>query len=1016
MRPADPDDPSVGVGRWGQSETPTYGAAVFGADHNGVTTSVAASVAPADWPHADLQYTRSDGRVVDTASYANGDWRYTATAYDTYGNVVKSWDERGVEGVLASGSLDAGTIASYATVTAYNAVDIKSTAVADGPEGTGSVPSGTLIVPKGTRVTDVWAPATDATDAAGGALRTHTHTDYDAGAPNHGVNPATGLAFGLATSVTTTQVDEDDTSPAAGETVVAKTVSGYDPVDGASATGATSGWTLSVPTVSTTVTDFATGAGITTKTVYDAEGRAIRSIGAKDAAAGTATANTTVTTYYTATGSGTCGAHAEWAGLTCQATTAESVPALPVTTTQYGFYLVPTLVTESRDGVTRTARTWYDGAGRATDTLATTAGLAAGAPGATTTTYNTAGLVDHVASIDPASIPAGGKPSAGTETRRTTSTYDAWGRTVSYVDATGARTTTAYVAPGADAPGAGSVQSVEHVGADTTTYVYDDAGRTVRQTTTLGSASYTYTAGYTPVGDLDTQTMPAGIVQTNAYSRDGQLSGLGYSGPDAAGTMQPLLAWTLTSDVQGRTAGVETNAGGDDTSTGRALGYTYDTAGRLTDVLDQRGGTCQTRAYGFDVNGNRTAQMSTTHDGGDCADPDGTTTLAKTWSSIDAADRVLSGATLQASAVDEDGAGTTADPVSGGAYVYDALGRQVVVPAVDTPAGAGGGDLQLGYFDTDAARTITQGATTTTYTLDPGGRRASSTVSTAGQDDVAVVRHYDDPGDSPAWATSTTGTDAAVPSVYGSSIAGDLALTVTGGIASLALADPHGDTVTTVDVPTDGTPALLGAVACYDEYGNPLTDLNQTHLDADGEPLETTTKLNTGAVAYGWLGAKQRASDGSGLLLMGVRLYNPTTGLFTSVDPVPGGNTTAYAYPQDPINSFDLDGRMAVVALVALALPEIAASEVILAVGLAVLAGLAVYAIWHGRSAAVHKVQILWAKKKPAKNAGRSGHQQTGKSAPDVPNTRSNDKHSKAQGHGGRQHLPPNPNKRRPLE
>lgn len=43
---------------------------------------------------------------------------------------------------------------------------------------------------------------------------------------------------------------------------------------------------------------------------------------------------------------------------------------------------------------------------------------------------------------------------------------------------------------------------------------------------------------------------------------------------------------------------------------------------------------------------------------------------------------------------------------------------------------------------------------------------------------------------------------------------------------------------------------------------------------------------------------------------MGARLYLPHTGTFTTIDPVPGGNTTAYAYPQDPINSFDLDGRM----------------------------------------------------------------------------------------------------------
>jgi hypothetical protein len=44
--------------------------------------------------------------------------------------------------------------------------------------------------------------------------------------------------------------------------------------------------------------------------------------------------------------------------------------------------------------------------------------------------------------------------------------------------------------------------------------------------------------------------------------------------------------------------------------------------------------------------------------------------------------------------------------------------------------------------------------------------------------------------------------------------------------------------------------------------------------------------------------------------LMGARFYNPVRGLFTSLDPVPGGNDTAYNYPGDPINSYDLDGRV----------------------------------------------------------------------------------------------------------
>ena len=87
---------------------------------------------------------------------------------------------------------------------------------------------------------------------------------------------------------------------------------------------------------------------------------------------------------------------------------------------------------------------------------------------------------------------------------------------------------------------------------------------------------------------------------------------------------------------------------------------------------------------------------------------------------------------------------------------------------------------------------------------------------------------------------------------------------------------------------------MWSELGVYDEYGNTITESETQH---------------TGALPYGWLGGKERATDVSGLMLMGVRLYNSVTGQFTSVDPIVGGNSTAYAYPQDPINHYDLDGR-----------------------------------------------------------------------------------------------------------
>ena len=74
-----------------------------------------------------------------------------------------------------------------------------------------------------------------------------------------------------------------------------------------------------------------------------------------------------------------------------------------------------------------------------------------------------------------------------------------------------------------------------------------------------------------------------------------------------------------------------------------------------------------------------------------------------------------------------------------------------------------------------------------------------------------------------------------------------------------------------------------------------------------------------GGMDPGWLGQHQRRSDagsGRGVIQMGVRPYVPAAGRFLGVDPVEGGNANDYVYPQDPINSFDLDGRACVSTLV----------------------------------------------------------------------------------------------------
>jgi RHS repeat-associated protein len=407
-------------------------------------------------------------------------------------------------------------------------------------------------------------------------------------------------------------------------------------------------------------------------------------------------------------------------------------------------------------------------------------------------------------------------------------------------------------------------------------------------TSVTDSVGGTLSATYGPDGQLLTQSLPGGVKLSVAYDAN----------------RNPITrTYTRASDGQeiASSAVVENGSGQwvSHTTPASSKRYSYDRIGRLTDVADtmQGAGLCTARRYAFNDRAERTSLTTAVSGTSTCADPGnpGTAAVSTTGYTYDSADRLVS------------------DTATGaGAWISDPLGRITTAPVRGSP----GSVVTNAFYANDlvASQTIA-GVARQSWTLDALQRFSSYTneawaVGGDGQPGwqqaVKKVNHYDSDSDSPAWIAE----DASLPDQvtrYVDGLDGNLAVqTGKTGARVLQLVDLHGDVMTTLPIRDGESTADWTALRhqTADEYGNP-TDLTTGTIRA------STGQAPGADGRYGWLGGKQRSADAlANVILMGVRLYDPGTGRFWSVDPEPGGNATAYDYcSADPVNCTDLDGR-----------------------------------------------------------------------------------------------------------
>lgn len=756
------------VANWGQTDVPASAVAIFPPEH--VPSSSTPTVS--DYQYAQIDYYDANGREVNTASYVNGAWAVSTTQYDAYGNTISTLSAADRATALASGD-SAGTASELSTVNIYACDDFGTVGTCTNSDQDYQV------------LTDTYGPAhTAEVDGITQTIRTHTSYNYDAGAPGSD-SRSDGSPYMLVTSQTESAS-------------IGASVPGNGTADARMTTytyGNTStdiGWTLSQPL--TTITDpsgldlVSTSVFNTNSNLYNGANLPTGSYMPSSTSGGGS--GDTETVYYTAGSNpvaAVCGNKPEWANLTCQTGPAAQpgttgLPNLPVTTYTYDDYLNVVTKTETYASTgSRVTTTSYDSAERPYTQSVTVTGSGMGTViPETKTVYSAAsGQPTDIQTLDP----------SGNVTADINTSYDDFGNTLTYTDASGNVTSYTYDID--------SRVTTREDGEGTATFSYTGAVEAPAQIT--DSQAGTFTATYNPDGNLATETYPGGTTATYTYDGTGMPVTLQYTNSNWA---TPLTD-SVIPDAHGDWAS--------ETILNASRAYSYDAADRLTSVQDTVNSQCTTRAYSYDADSNRTSLLTFAPDtDGSCQTSSGTTT---SWT-YDSADRITSTG-----------------------YTYDTQGDITTTPSADAN---GSGNLTATYYANDMLASQTQNGATIAWALDPTqGRFGSYT-----QNGITYTNHYSDTSNNPSWVSGSDGSwTRDVTDFYGR-----LAAEITPSGVTLELPDLHGDIMATV-TGSAGSPSTY----LYTEFGTPEDGAPGNHGWLGGNQISNDAlggQLLMGARAY----------------------------------------------------------------------------------------------------------------------------------------------------------------------